>query len=120
MIKVKHIKRIIYHWLLLHVWQWLVCSWLHRRYRCYPQVGPPPDDPNVWHCKKCFRLKPKSLTTSTKVKNGGKTKTTRLRKRKMYTTSSTSTTTTLPYTLPYTYMKYEITFWERIMRFFGF
>ena len=73
-----------------------------------------------WHCKKCFRLKPKSLTTSTKVKNGGKTKTTRLRKRKMYTTSSTSTTTTLPYTLPYTYMKYEITFWERIMRFFGF
>jgi hypothetical protein len=32
--------------------KWLVCSWKHREYKCYPEVwgrglkGP-------WHCNKC-------------------------------------------------------------------
>ena len=30
------------------LWKWLVCSWKHWDYRCYPQ------DPNgYWHCYKC-------------------------------------------------------------------
>jgi len=41
--------------------KWVVCSWLHRRYRCYPTVWGPEAakkygfkyEPNFWHCTKC-------------------------------------------------------------------
>lgn len=34
-----------------YLWQYGVCSWLHRRHRCYPGV----DDPalELWHCQRC-------------------------------------------------------------------
>lgn len=31
--------------------KWLVCSWLHRDDRCYPEVWV--KDSTVWHCMRC-------------------------------------------------------------------
>ena len=63
-----------------------------------------------------------STTTTLSYNSKNKTKTTRLRKKKMYTTSTTSTTTTLPKieAYPYTFIRYKMTLWEKIKRFFGF
>lgn len=33
------------------LWKQLVCSWLHRGYRCYPARRNPPS--NYWHCMRC-------------------------------------------------------------------
>ena len=36
----------------MKLWLWLICSWKHRKHRCYPETwgrglkGP-------WHCDKC-------------------------------------------------------------------
>lgn len=46
------------------LWKWLVCSWLHRRHRCYPIVWNksaakeydlpwPTIGDCYWHCHKC-------------------------------------------------------------------
>jgi len=43
------------------IWKWFFCSWIHRRYHCYPVVWGPeeakkmgiPYKPNYWHCDKC-------------------------------------------------------------------
>lgn len=39
------------YWIQI-VAKWLVCSWLHYKYRCYPEC----DRPNTWfnwHCQVC-------------------------------------------------------------------
>lgn len=28
--------------------KWLICFWLHYKYRCYPQ------NPKDWHCMRCW------------------------------------------------------------------
>jgi len=53
----------------------------------------------------------KKKKTLTKVKNGGKTKS----RVKRGTTSTTSTTLGLTY--PYTFIKLQLSFWERLKRF---
>jgi len=32
--------------------KWLICSWLHWKYRCYPDVGGK-GIKGEWHCSKC-------------------------------------------------------------------
>lgn len=31
--------------------KWLICSWLHYKDRCYPEVWK--EESNFWHCDKC-------------------------------------------------------------------
>lgn len=47
--------------MVAYLWKWLVCSWAHRRHRCYPTVWGPkeaadmdiPYRPKRWHCTRC-------------------------------------------------------------------
>lgn len=41
--RLKRITRFLYKWLL--------CSWLHRKNRCHPEVHL--INPVYWHCNKC-------------------------------------------------------------------
>jgi hypothetical protein len=31
--------------------KWLICSWLHKKWRCYPRVWEL--DTYIWHCSYC-------------------------------------------------------------------
>lgn len=33
------------------LWKHLFCSWVHKKHRCYPEVGV--KDSKNWHCAKC-------------------------------------------------------------------
>lgn len=33
------------------VWKWFLCSWFHRRHKCWPIVWDSKSD--YWHCERC-------------------------------------------------------------------
>lgn len=36
------------------LYKWLWCSWMHRKYKCYPEIwGRGLNGP--WHCAKCHK-----------------------------------------------------------------
>ncbi|KKL63034.1 hypothetical protein LCGC14_2179170 [marine sediment metagenome] len=45
---IKYIKE----WIICNVKKWLICFWLHNKWRCYPDVGGK-GLKGVWHCTKC-------------------------------------------------------------------
>lgn len=39
-------------WYIVKVHKYLICIWLHRKHRCYPEVWK--ENSTFWHCAKCY------------------------------------------------------------------